>query len=204
MYAVVAPGIKGVYRRSRDIERILKVYPYARFVSLPTEEQCYQWLSTNSTQRKLEVIRDYGNAFEECHVIMNYFVRDGYLYVNCDTSNFGQMRIQVPDYLDIQVDQQPYMVSFKLRFTQRARPIQENLIALMKALQIIGDQIDVVIKVPDHSIFYALRSYTGKDPIVLKAQEMVNTRSGGTSVSLVRPYKQKQKQVRKAPEVPPI
>lgn len=186
MYAVVAPGIKGVYKYPRDIERILQAYPYARFHKFPTEEQCYAWLAENTTSRKLETIKDYGDAFPECAVVMSYFVYNDYLYVNCDTTNFGQMRIHVPPDSPVELDQKPYMCSFKVRFTVKARPIQQNLLALVKALQIIGDEIDLVIKVPDHSIFYALRSYTGKDPLVKRAQEAVQKRVGGTSVSLVR------------------
>lgn len=184
MYAVVAPGIKGVYKYPRDIERILQTYPYARFQKFPTEEQCYKWITENSTSRKLEVIKDYGDAFPECSVVMSYFTFKGNLYVNCDTRNFGQMRIHVPDNLDIQLDQTPTMCCFKTPFTVQARPIQLNLLALTRALQIIGDDVDVIIRVPDHSIFYALRSYTGKDPIVHRAQDAVNKRVGGTSVSL--------------------
>lgn len=184
MYAVVAPGIKGVYKYPRDVDHILQSFPYARFRKFQSEAQCYQWLSENFTARKLETIRDYGDAFPECAVVMTYFTRGEFLYVNLDTRNFGQMRIDVTAHPDVQLDQKPYLVCFRVPFHSSSRPIQKNLLALSKALQIIGDEIDVVIKVPDHSIFYALRSYTGKDPVVRRVQEQVNKRVGGTSVSL--------------------
>lgn len=184
MFAVVAPGLKGIYYNSREIDNILRIYPYARFKKCQTEAECYEWISENQSTRRLEELRDYGTAFPSCHVVMSYYLDSEFLYVNFDTKNFGQMRIAVPEDKDIEMMQTPKVCSLKIPFGVYASPLHRSLLAIMEALEIVGDMIDIVIKVPDHSIYYALRSYTGKDTIILRAQEAVRSRQGGTSVSL--------------------
>ena len=97
MFAVVAPGLKGVYYNSRDIEAILRIYPYARFKKFKTEGECYEWITENQSTRKLEELRDYGTAFSNKHVEMTYYLDDEFLYINFDTKKFGQMRISIPE-----------------------------------------------------------------------------------------------------------
>ena len=184
MYAVVAPGMKGIYYNSRDIDNILRIYPYARFKKCQTEDECYQWISENQSTRRLEELRDYGTAFPSCHVVMTYYLDDEYLYVNFDTTKFGQMRIFVPYDKDAELMQTPTVCSLKIPFGVYASPLHRSLLAVIEALEIVGDTIDIVIKVPDHSVYYALRSYTGADNIILRAQDAVKNRQGGTSVSL--------------------
>lgn len=185
MYAVVAPGLKGIYRDTKDIDEILRMYPYARFQKFAFEEQCYQWISENSTSRQLEEIRDYGTALPSCHVVMDYHIKGDFLYVNYDTKNFGRMRIALPDDDDeTELTQAPTFCAVKVPFGVQTKPLHTSLLGIVEGLDIIGDMIDVVVKVPDHSVFYALRSYTGNDPVIRRAQAAVRERQGGTSISL--------------------
>lgn len=183
MYAVVAPGIKGIYRSIRDVDEILKAFPYARFKKCHTEDECYEWIRTNNTLRKLEAVVDYGTAMKFCHIVMDYHLTEDTLYVNYDSSKFGSIRIDNDDPT-VEVWNGQSVCAVKMPFAIKARPIQRHLLAICTALDFIGDIVDVVVKVPDHSIFYALRSYTGKDSIVCHAQDTVRSRRGGTSISL--------------------
>lgn len=183
MYAVVAPGLKGIYRNIRDVDRIIKTIPYARFCKCMTEDECYEWIRANNSSRKLEAVIDYGTAMKFCHIILDYYLTDDTLYVNYDASRFGSIRIDNSDP-DVEVWNGASVCSAKIPFAVQARPIQRHLLAILTALDFIGDMVDVVVKVPDHSIFYALRSYTGTDSIVCHAQDVVRSRKGGTSISL--------------------
>lgn len=185
MYAVVAPGLKGIYRHIRDVDEILKVFPYARFKNCATEDECYAWIRANNTSRKLEAVVDYGTALKYCHIVMDYHLTDDTLYLNYDASKFGRIRINSSDPLVV-VDNGARVCSVRMPFEVQARPIQRHLLAICTGLDFVGDMVDVVVKVPDHSIFYALRSYTGKDTVVCHAQDVVRTRKGGTSISLKR------------------
>lgn len=184
MFAVVAPGMKGIYHNSRDIDAILRIYPYARFKKCQTEDECYAWISENESRRKLEELRDYGTASRLRHVVMSYYLDDSNLYLNYDTKNFGQMRIALPDDPAIEKMQAPTICSVKMPFGVYAKPLQRSLLGLVTGLELVGDMIDIVVKAPDHSVYYALRSYTGKDTIICRAQDAVRNRQGGTSVSL--------------------
>lgn len=185
MYAVVAPGLKGVYRDSKSLNEVLSLYPYARFTKLPTEEQCLQWIRANTSTRKLEEVRDYGDALALRHIIMDYYLTEHFIFINYGTKNFGNMRISVEDDSEVEeLIQTPTFCSVKIRFEMQAKPIQRHLLALQRGLRLVGDMVDIVVRVPDHSIFYALRSYTGQDPIVRRVQAYVNERRGGTSISL--------------------
>ncbi len=184
MFAVVAPGMKGIYHSSREIDSILRIYPYARFKKCATEAECYEWISANQSTRRLEELRDYGTAFPSCHVVLTYYIDGDYLYVNYDTKNFGQMRIAVPDNSGIEKMQSPTVCALKIPFAVYARPLQRSLLGLITALEVVGDTIDILVKVPDHSVYYALRSYTGDDAVIVRAQDAVRNRQGGTSISL--------------------
>lgn len=185
MYAVVAPGLKGIYRDSKALNDLLAIYPYARFKKCRDEAECYQWINANISTRVLEELHDYGDALPQCHIKMSYYLRDNFLYVNYDTKKFGKMRISIDDP-DIILTQAPNFCSVKVPFNIQAKPVQRNLLAIQRALRIIGDMVDVVVIVPDHSVFYALRSYTGEDKLVRRVQQYVRDRQGGTSISLKR------------------
>ncbi len=176
--------MKGIYRSSRDIDNILRIYPYARFKKCETEAECYEWISANQSTRRLEELRDYGTAFSSCHVVLTYYLDEEFLYANYDTKNFGQMRIAVPEDSGIEKVQTPTVCMLKIPFSVYARPLQRSLLGLITALEAVGDMIDIVVKVPDHSVYYALRSYTGRDAVIVRAQDAVRNRQGGTSISL--------------------
>ena len=176
--------MKGIYYNSRDIDNILRIYPYARFKKCQTEAECYQWITENQSTRRLEELRDYGTAFHSKHVVMTYYLDEEYLYINFDTKKFGQMRIALPEDMGISITQTPTLCALKVPFHVYANPLHRSLLAIMDALELVGDLIDIVIKVPDHSVYYALRSYTGTDTVILRAQDAVRNRQGGTSVSL--------------------
>lgn len=182
MYAVVAPGLKGIYRKSSEIDAILKLYPYARFCKLPTEEACYRWISQNSTRRRLEEITEYGTAFHSHHILMDYIVFNDTLYINYNTKKFGNVRIVNKN---ITLTQTKDMCMVREPFTVTGTPVQIYLLALVEALDIIGDLVDVVVRVPCHAIFYAVRSYTGDDYVIRYAQEYVKNRLGGTSITVL-------------------
>ena len=62
--------------------------------------------------------------------------------------------------------------------------ISNHLIAIWHGLQIIGTMIDVDIQVPDHSIFYALMTYKGKNKTITRVREYIDRRPAKVSVSL--------------------
>ena len=93
MYAVVAPGLKGIYEDPKVIDKIMALYPYTKFRKLQTEEECWAFLERYENNHGIEEIRDFGDTFDKHHVVMEYFIRNPNVYFNYDTSKLGTLRL---------------------------------------------------------------------------------------------------------------
>ncbi|MCM1441551.1 MAG: hypothetical protein NC131_20440, partial [Roseburia sp.] len=62
--------------------------------------------------------------------------------------------------------------------------ISSHLIAIWHGLRIIGDFVDVDVTVPDHSVFYALMTYKGKNKVINRVREFIDKRPANVSVTL--------------------
>ena len=93
MYAVVAPGLKGIYEDPKVIDKIMALYPYTKFRKFQTEEECWAFLERYENNHGIEEIRDFGDTFDKHHVVMEYFIRNPNVYFNYDTSKLGTLRL---------------------------------------------------------------------------------------------------------------
>lgn len=184
MYAVVAPGLKGVYEDPRVIDRILALYPYTKFRKLPTEEECWEFIRRNENTHGLEEITNFGDAFPKHHVKMEYFIRDNNIYYNFDTSLIGTLRIAREDVI---VENRAQLIKVILpNVVVNPDTISGHVIAVYHGIRLLGDYIDVSVTVPDHSIFYAIHSYTGNARTIVRLRDYLKKRLGKVSVTLKR------------------
>ena len=64
--------------------------------------------------------------------------------------------------------------------------ISGHIIAIYNGIKLLGDFIDVEVVVPDHSVFYAIRSYTGNNRAITRLKDYLKVRLGKVSVTLRR------------------
>lgn len=184
MYAVVAPELKGIYEDPKVIDRILALYPYTKFRKFSTEEECWAFLERYENNHSIEEIKDFGDTFNNHHVVMEYFIRNPNIYYNFDTSNLGTLRI-VKDTAVI--ENRTNLVKAMLpNVAVDPNSISGHIIAIYSGIKLLGDFIDVEVVVPDHSIFYAIRSYTGSNRPIARLRDYLKVRLGKVSVTLRR------------------
>ena len=184
MYAVVAPGLKGVYYNYTEVERILALYPYTKFRKFRTEEECWAFINRNTTKRTFGVVNTYGDVFSNFYVTMSYFIQKDRILFSYDTSRVGYIRIEDPKLI-IENGRDYINVIMNNIFLDNST-IMGHMIAIYQGVNTLGDFLDVNIIVPDHSVFYALNSYSGKNRIILKTRNYLKERTARYAVSVRR------------------
>ena len=181
MYAVVAPGLKGIYEDEKSIERILALYPYTKFRKFKTEQECWDFLARNNNNHGIDEITCYGDTFSTHYVTMEYFIRDS-IYYNFYTDRVGYIKVV---YKDAIVENRSDLIMVKLdNIVADNNTIWGHMIAIYHGLKIIGELMDVNIIVPDHSIFYALHSYTGNNRVIGRVNSLIKQRLGNVALTL--------------------
>ena len=184
MYAVVAPGYTGIHADIKDVKNLLAIHPYLKFSKVRTEEGGWEYINTHKVSRRVAGVWNYGSTFPQCHVKMEYIIgRDSTIYLNYDTSRFGTVKIA---NVDVPLDQRSGRISARLdSYVIDRNRISGHMVAIKAGLELIGELIDVEVIIPDYSIYYALRSYTGtKNREVLRVQEYIKQRIGEVSITL--------------------
>lgn len=184
MYAVVAPGLKGIYEDPKVIDNILALYPYTKFRKLSTEEECWAFLERYENNHGIDEIRDFGDTFDNHHVVMEYFIHKQNLYFNYDTSKLGTLRIVKESAV---IENRTNLIKAMIpNVIVDSNTIGGHVIAIYNGIKLLGDFVDVEVVVPDHSIFYAIRSYTGNSRTIARLKDYLKTRLGKVSVTLRR------------------
>jgi hypothetical protein len=181
MYAVIAPGFKGVYDNPRVLDKIMALYPYARFRKYRTEEECWEFLNKNTVTRGISAIYKYGNTFKKHFVNMEYFIRES-IFFNYFTDKVGYVRMVADDAV---VENCSGLIKVRLdNIVVDNNKISGHMVAIYQGLRLIGDWMDVNITVPDHSVFYALHAYTGNNRAITKVQNHMKERQGEVALTL--------------------
>lgn len=184
MYAVVAPGLKGIYEDPKVIDKIVALYPYTKFRKFSTEEECWAFLERYENNHSIEEITAFGDTFNKHRVVMEYFIRSPNLYFNYDTSKLGTLRL-VKDTAIIE-NRTNLIKAMMPNVIVDGDTIGGHIIAIYNGIKLLGDFIDVEVVVPDHSVFYAIRSYTGNNRAITRLKDYLKVRLGKVSVTLRR------------------
>lgn len=182
MWAVVGPGLHGIYTNYSKVEDILAVFPYSTVRKFRTEEECKRFINQNINKHKFGKITTYGNTFKHLYVRMEYFIQKDKVLYNFDITHAGYMRISHPMAI-ISNHRKNIKVTLPNIYLDNDL-IQGHMIAIYHGVKILGSYMDVDIIVPDHSIFYALKTYTGNNRIVRKTQTLLKERLGEFSVTI--------------------
>lgn len=183
-YGVVAPGIRMVYTRWSDVERIRMLYPYPKFRKFKTEEECWEFVHRYGYNREFTDIHKYGDTFDKLFLRMEYYIYGDCVYYNFFTGKLGYVKIISADE-NVIVQSTTSVIKACMRNIELDDDrILSHLIAIYHGLKLVGDYVDVDVRVPDHSIYYALCAYRGNNNTFNRALESIRNRLGEFSVSL--------------------
>lgn len=183
-YAVIVPGINTVFDKWQDVERICALYPYPKYRKFKTTEECWEYVHRHTTKRVYTDITKYGDTFDKMYVTMEYFIQSDCVCYNFRTNKIGYIAIdnKVPNVV---VNNRNGVITAKMKDIYLNNDIISNhLIAIWNGLNILGDYVDVDVKVPDHSIFYALMTYKGSNRSINRVRDYIDQRFAKVSVSM--------------------
>lgn len=184
MYAVIAPGLKGVYSNVSAVNKITALYPYTKFRKFKTEEECWAFLGQHSNKHGLDEVKDFGDTFNKHKVRMEYFIQGTSIYYNYHTQGLGEIRVRSTEAL---IENRLALVKAEITDTVLdPSSISGHIIAIYRGIKLLGDFIDVEVVVPDHSIYYAIRSYSGTNRAITRLANYIESRLGNISITLRR------------------
>jgi hypothetical protein len=183
-YGYVGPGIKGVSQDYRAIEKLKAVYPYLKFRKHYSEEQAWLFIGRQGKRQVLENIIKYGNIFNNHYVTVEYFITEDSIYYNILTKRLGYIKL-VTDDENVHVENRTELIKVRLSDIYLNKEfISAHAIAIYHILKLLGSYVDVELKVPDHSIYYMLSSYTGNKSSLLRVLKYIDSRKGKIAITV--------------------
>lgn len=181
-YGVVAPGISGVYEDFDYVRRIQTLYPYCKFRKFRTEEEAWDFVNRNENKRQFTNLKQYGDTFDKLFVQMEYFIEKDKIYYNFDTSGVGAIKLTSVTAI---IDNRSELIMACMKDIHlNPNMISAHMVAIYHGLDIIGDYLDVDIVINNHSVYYALMSYTGKSRVIRRTTDRIKDRLGNVSVTI--------------------
>lgn len=158
MYAVVAPGLQGVYTNWKDVERISALHPYAKWCKCYTEEDAQKFIKRNINHHTVKQLYNYGDTFNNMYIDAKYRIRDSCLYIVLNTSRVGNLRIPDDNCIVAYSGSNVYIRVPEMYLSDKT--IDSHMSAILCLLNIVGEFVDINIELPNFSVFYALTKYS--------------------------------------------
>lgn len=182
-YAVVAPGITGVYKSFEEVRRVSQLYPYPKFRKFAEEEQAYNFINRYKMSSSFSSLTKYGDIFN-IYVTLEYFISKDCIYYNFRTHGINDFRM-CENY---PVSYSGSLAKCKVNSDRELSKdrIKDHVKAISLGLNMIGDMMDVEIIIPNYSLFYLINSYSGTDSELQLFKDKLKTRVGNIALSTPR------------------
>lgn len=159
MYAVVAPGLQGVFYQWKDVERIHALYPYAKWGKFTNETDVREFIKRNTSHHVVKQLYNYGDTLSDLYIDAKYRIGDNCLYFVFDTKRVGRLRLLAKDSIVEYRGSKIYVKVLNIKLSDMT--ISSHMSAIYTMLKMLGDFVDVNIELPNFSIYYALTTYAG-------------------------------------------
>lgn len=180
-YAIVAPGISGVYSEWKSIERIKALYPYPKFAKFEYEVDAYNWLKANKYSNKRHGIYNYGSTFHDRYIDVKYKICEDCVYYKLDCKRMGRLRLDLDNAI-VEYKGSQILVRFD-NMSLSNMSITGHMSAIYNLLDFVGPYVDLNIRVEYYAIFYCLTGYTGSNRYVTTVRDMITERLCEVAVS---------------------
>lgn len=179
-YGFVSPGIKIITDTYEDIEDLITVVQYPKFIKTRTKDEAMEFVYRNTMEFQLKKLIRYGECFTTNYVKISYFIRNKSLYYNIYTDKFGRLIIPEENISkDMIIEQRNTITTIQIKNTN----FDNNLIlshglAIQMILTLLGSYIDVELVIPNHSVYYLFNSYTGNYRPYVRLIDFMGSRKG--------------------------
>ena len=159
MYAVVAPGLHGIYYNWKDVERIHALYPYAKWGKFYNEQDAQEFIKRNTNHHVVKQLYNYGDTLSDLYIDAKYKITNECLFFVFDTKRVGRVRILSEDAVVEYKGSKIYVRLSNIKLSDLT--ISSHMSAIYTMLHLLGDYVDVNISLPNFSVYYALTTYSG-------------------------------------------
>lgn len=185
MYAIIASGKTTICNSQSDLQKIITIYPYAKYKFVENESQALEWIRQNQRGMYGTRVSQFGGTCQSGFIQVEYFIDGENLYYNIDLRKFGRSKVLPDEEAGILVDNREQYIKIKVINTVLNNMlISHHCIAIQRLLYIVGEFVDVDFIVPDMSVYIALTSYKGKDSTIKRIQDYIGNRVGGVSFTV--------------------
>ena len=184
MWAFVSNEYQGIVKTKDTLKIYCLIYSYPSYKRVPDEKAGYEYIASKKRSFYHGLSKNMSWVKDSGHIRMEYFIQDNSVYANLYTDKFGYV------YLSNKRRNMKQTVSFDLikvkleNMMLKDNSIQSHCYAIMSILNLFSGFINVVIVVPDLSVFLALTQYTGKNKSVRMVQEELKCREGKVALVL--------------------
>jgi hypothetical protein len=184
MWAFVSNEFQGIVKTKDTLKLYSAIYSYPAFKKVRDEREAHEYIAEKKRSFFSGSSRNMAWIKESGHIRMEYFIQDNSVYANLYTDKFGYVYLsnkrrnmrQTVTYDLIKVKLENMML--------KDDSIQSHCYAIMSILNLFSGFINVVIIVPDLSVFLALTQYTGKNKSIRMVQEELKCREGRVALVL--------------------
>lgn len=176
MYALVANGYSGIIRTLEELEVVSSLFPYPKFRKFDTEAECLIFLE--QYRRNGSYSLNHKSLVQNGSLYVIYFIKDNKLFISIDTSSVGSLKIfKTGENLHIQECSSFINITIT-EFNFEDKLISSHCVAIDTIVRLVGNFVNVRIKVPDMSVYLACTKYTGTSPVIKSLIDRVANRLG--------------------------
>lgn len=184
MWAFVSNEFQGIVKTRDTLRLYSTIYSYPTYKKVADEKEAYKFIASKKRKFYHGLSKDLSWIKDSGHIRIEYFIQDNSVYANLYTDKFGYVYLsnkrrnmkQTVSYDLIKVKLENMMIS--------ENSIQGNCFAIMSILNLFSSFINVVIVIPDLSVYLALTQYTGKNRSVRMIQDELKCREGKVALVL--------------------
>lgn len=182
-YAIITPGISKITEVSSDVERIKLLYPYPKIFAHREQKVVEQWFEQNQYKQPIPFLRNYGNTLKKFTIHASYKIGENALFIKYDLKSVGNLFIEEQDDDNILIEYSGNIIRVRLDNVRLSNTtIDGHMSAIYTLLKLIGNVVDIDIKIQYYSIYYALTLYSKSNRRLINlTRDLIRTRHGGTA-----------------------
>lgn len=185
MYAFIANEYRTIVHSQRQLDFLISIYSYPKFAKVSSTEEANNFFRKYDREFLVSGCKMDGRMDKVGYLSIEYFIDKNTIYSNIVTTNFGFIKFgNVPSNVKASFSYD----LIKLKFENVALDdelIAHHCIAIQNILRVVGDLVNIELRLPDLSIYLALTKYTGSNFAIRNTQNMIKNRFGNVYYTII-------------------
>lgn len=186
-YGFVSPGVKIITTDFEEIRGLINIVQYPKFKKFRTKAEAIKFVMENTMEFQTKSLIKYGECFEKMYITAEYFIRENNVYYNLYTNALGNVDLAETEFDKFMLkEKRNGIVMLKMiDMNLNENLISSHVMVITNLLKIVGSLVDIELIIPNHSIYYLLKSYTGSYRPYVKLREYIDSRKGRLCVTML-------------------